>query len=339
MGPNFFTQQKITASGGWETLTLQGDCNPDLTEGVKHLSGVVGNLIGYWGLNGNVLDSHTNDLDGTPEGSPMYTAGKLGQAISLNGTSQCVNLGKSSTLCPGNLTISCWANIDPSGGGDYHSLFSKWYWQASNVWLTMSYDFTVYRPTNMIVARLATSDLVGGYFITFADNCPTLTSRWCHYAMTFDSSYLRIYLNGVLVQTLSGCSGTIKERSNIPTLIGARTGNSGDPSRYDWTKGREDDVCLFNRALTPTEIAAIYRLGRGLPYELIRQYPDSSIVEVLLSAGTQNYDWTGRGYTEIWWPGRVLPYLSYDSYGASSGRHYTNYIDVDSLSVAESNIP
>ena len=63
-----------------------------------------------------MLDSSTNSNNGTAVGSPGYAAGKDGQAISLNGTSQWVSVADANSLdLTTGMTLAAW--IRPTGTG------------------------------------------------------------------------------------------------------------------------------------------------------------------------------------------------------------------------------
>ena len=49
-------------------------------------------LIAHWPLNGNTNDISGNLWNGNLMGSPTYTNGKIGQAVSLNGSTQYVDI-------------------------------------------------------------------------------------------------------------------------------------------------------------------------------------------------------------------------------------------------------
>jgi hypothetical protein len=72
------------------------------------------------------------------------------------------------------------------------------------------------------------------------------TSVWTHLATTFDGSNLRLYVNGALVGTRSA-SGTILTTTN-PLRIG------GSSALGRWFRGRIDEVRVYNRALSASEI-------------------------------------------------------------------------------------
>ena len=224
-------------------------------------------LLAYYKLDGNANDAHTNALHGTPEGIPTWAANcKLRQGLQLNGSSQCVSLGLSSLLCPGNITLSCWAYVDSTGGA-YQTMINKRYYAPGGGYTVISYIFTIYLPTNLITTVVSSGDSAPYWHQIDYSAGSGIRNSWHHYAMTYDGSVLAVYLDGFLRQTLTGCLGPIKERPTIATLIGARTGDSGEPSRYDYFKGYIDEVLISGRAFTPAEVLDLYHTGYPLRYE------------------------------------------------------------------------
>ena len=223
-------------------------------------------LLAYYKLDGNANDAHTNALHGTPEGIPTWAANcKLRQGLQLNGSSQCVSLGLSSLLCPGNITLSCWAYVDSTGGA-YQTMINKRYYAPGGGYTVISYIFTIYLPTNLITTVVSSGDSAPYWHQIDYSAGSGIRNSWHHYAMTYDGSVLAVYLDGFLRQTLTGCLGPIKERPTIATLIGARTGDSGEPSRYDYFKGYIDEVLISGRAFTPAEVRDLYHTGYPLRY-------------------------------------------------------------------------
>ena len=73
-------------------------------------------------------------------------------------------------------------------------------------------------------------------------------NAWTHLAATYGSGLLRIYVNGVLVST-QAVTGTMAS-STRPVRIG------GNTIWGEYFAGRIDEVKIYNRALSVTEIAA-----------------------------------------------------------------------------------
>ena len=78
---------------------------------------------------------------------------------------------------------------------------------------------------------------------------------WTHVVGTYDGSTVKIYTNGLLVQSLAYAAALT--HSAAPLLIGdaAGTGN------YHWAGGL-DEVAVYSRALTASEVAQHYTAGQ-----------------------------------------------------------------------------
>jgi hypothetical protein len=146
---------------------------------------------------------------------------------------------------------------------------------------------------------------------------------WQHVAGTFDvaTQAVRIYVDGVQVVTTQSPAQTQGpvtsiRVSNSPVRIGALQDGTGNVT-YSWS-GLIDEVDLFDRALSPSEIQAIYSAGSGGKCRCRPQLPINAHVPpapgkplVLLTghAALQkvNTCWASAGAIMMsWHEGRVL---------------------------------
>ena len=81
---------------------------------------------------------------------------------------------------------------------------------------------------------------------------------WQHFALTYDGSYLRIYANGYIADSIAA-SGTISSTTQ-PFNIGFLP--FGTSPFY--TQGLIDEVSLFNRTLNDNEISCLMNYGPSL---------------------------------------------------------------------------
>ena len=90
---------------------------------------------------------------------------------------------------------------------------------------------------------------------TMTESSAVTTGEWSHWALTWDKTTARMYKNGVEVETATKISGRSFSTSN-PEDTGLRIGaDSGSgSSNYD---GVMDDIGIFKRALTATEIGKL----------------------------------------------------------------------------------
>jgi hypothetical protein len=124
----------------------------------------------------------------------------------------------------------------------------------------------------------------------------------------------------------------------VPALIGAQATTPIPSGRYRWFDGKIGAVCLFDRALTPTEMVSVYRMGRGLRYELVRQYLDPSQVQVVMSAGANNMYLPSWSAADNAYPGQAHGIQAQGPNGMQDWPTLQIYTDVDRLTVVESDI-
>ena len=83
---------------------------------------------------------------------------------------------------------------------------------------------------------------------------------WHHYILTFNGTYLQIYLDGIAHGTADYSSGTLVYNAASQFNIGAINASG------DFMNGSIDEVGLWNRALTPYEVSKLYSAGSGNTY-------------------------------------------------------------------------
>lgn len=199
-------------------------------------------LVAYYPFEGNALDVSGNDNNGTEKGGVTYTNGVLGQAASFDGVDDYIDVADSATLdISGNeLTIAAWVKPDQTGF-DSHAIVSKYFGDGYYLRVNPdgSVDFSARGTLQTNVGVVAPGNFV-------------------HVVGTSDGTNSSIYVNGQLIssgQTCfpGPCSITPTEH---PLTIGAW------PISHDMKfKGTIDELRIYNRALSETEIQGLYLLG------------------------------------------------------------------------------
>jgi RHS repeat-associated protein len=192
-------------------------------------------LISWWTADGNaqdVLGVHNGTLENGATIVPAFN----GQAFSFNGVSSYVNLGN---WAPGNAwTIEAWVNpsaLTPglhmiAGGIDP---CSDWAISLTNGQFGVKTRYNVVDCSQTTVSPL-----------------PVSTNTWYHVVGTCDGSTARIYVNGVLQNS----APVINYSANT-----ADVGIGGSPFEGQGSfSGLIDEVAVYNRALSATEIGNIY---------------------------------------------------------------------------------
>jgi hypothetical protein len=197
---------------------------------------------------------------GTPKNGTEFAPGKVGQAFSFDGVDDFVeiphNRGRNN---PPRITLTAWIKPDSVKAGS--RIISKDSSATTCAPPTVNYSLEVRGlQGNKADFFFTTGDkvlheLVGTSVIP--------TGVFTHVAASYDGSTAKIYVNGVLENSLV-VSGTSLAKSNAPTIIGSggagcRASNGGQ-IEFD---GLIDEVQIYNRALTDAEISAIVNSGNG----------------------------------------------------------------------------
>ena len=199
-------------------------------------------LVSWWSG-----DSHPFDLvglnNGTLQGGATYAAGKVGQAFSLDGVNDYVQI-----VAPAGLPV-----------GNAPRSMDLWFRTPRNLSLQPNSGLVQYgTPTNGQMSALVTSTNCPGKLIFYghnADLCGTTTilpDTWYHGAVTYDGTTLSLYLNGTL---------EAQEPKSLNTVMDANGFTIGNRVGFPLWQGLIDEVEIYNRALSAEEIAAIYAAG------------------------------------------------------------------------------
>jgi len=211
-------------------------------------------LVGYWSMNeGNGTIAHDfsgNGNNGTIYNSPQWINGKRGSALQFNvsGSSQYIDLGNNPTISSlTNLTLSAWINVQAVGS--YTDVISS---LRDCCGAYKGYGLVLDGSNN---PYLQIGDPSGGlWYLT--DPHPQPVGKWVHLTATYDGSIVKFYVNGVLDYSVS-YSGGIGTPATYNTAIG---GLGMNPAAFSY-HGSIDDVRIYNRALSATEIATLYNAG------------------------------------------------------------------------------
>ncbi len=192
-------------------------------------------------------DSSGNGNNGTLTNGPVFVAGKNGNAVSLDGVNDYVNLGNPVSLqINTSLTVSAWINAS-SFPSDDAAVVSK----RGNAIVGYQLDTTIDKGPRTIGFKLANSS--GGKMSRYGATALQL-NQWYHIAGVYNAAtqtvdvYLNAQLNnGVLVGPVTSS----QQNSSLSAVIGRKSGNSG----FEFA-GKIDDLRIYNRALTQAEIQA-----------------------------------------------------------------------------------
>ncbi|NOV03751.1 family 20 glycosylhydrolase [Paenibacillus planticolens] len=177
---------------------------------------------------GTTLGDTSGYKNGTLVGGATWATGKYGSGISLNGTSGYIDLATADI--PGNWTVSVWVNGQPSTSRNEALLSGVTSSIKINQKKTGKVGFSIY----------------GGKDYNYNYSIPN--NQWTHLTFVGTSTETALYENGVLKETLP-----VKIDGPMD-LVGAEASGA---SRNSFIKGSLDELNIFNRALSASEIAAL----------------------------------------------------------------------------------
>ena len=209
-------------------------------------------LVSWWAGEDNAQDL-IGQNHGSLQGGVTFAAGEVGKAFSLNGVDGYISIPHSDTLSLGKgQTVQAWVNptmysegyisirLVGKGAGGPNDNFGL-YLTKSNF---LSYSVGDGINTCTAVKWDATTSQLG--------------AGWSHVVGTYDGANVKLYVNGAL-RTEAACTLTPKT-STSPVEIGRNPANLGPPANWYFT-GLIDEVSILGRALSDTEIGALYNAG------------------------------------------------------------------------------
>jgi hypothetical protein len=257
--------------------------------------GLGNGLVGYWSFDGQdvagvtAYDRSGQGYNGTLTGGPARVAGKIGQALSFDGTDDYVQLPSGAAqIGSGDISVSAWifkqanhpfgnraaisSRVSGAGGTEigYSLITSSSFHQIS---------FSV--DDGAGVSSQAGSNIAVG---------------WHHVVGVFVNGQAnRIYMDGALAT---------EDTTDIPAgdLTGefpARIGMASQGSNV--YASLIDDVRIYNRALSADEIKRLYKIGGTLKFNVTRK---DTVADGLVGywsfdgqdmAGVTAYDRSGQG--------------------------------------------
>jgi hypothetical protein len=240
------------------------------------------NLAALYRFDQNATDASGNGNHGTISGATFVT-GRINQALSFDGVNDYVNVGDPANgtldLGTGSFTIASWVRT-PS---------SWWTGDAYRAIVAKATSFS-YSPTSTATNgwgfllgnnRRLSLGLPGVSIVPILSDTATLnTNTWYHMAVTYNASNNQVtyYINGIRLGTVK----TSAEPVNLNNSRSFRIGTESDGGRP--LLARLDELAVWKRALTPTEITGLYTAGTvGAPSA---PYPKSQIIQSI------TWDWS-----------------------------------------------
>ena len=193
------------------------------------------------------------------DSSMKYVKGRVAQGINFDGTEDHIVLQNHAALdvTGTELSLMAWIKLsDTCCANGYSRIISKRTDATGNdVYMLAVHDFA-----SQVVFRINGSTSTGGVLTR---------NTWHHVAGIYDGTNRKIYINGELALTSLSQTEAINSSSR-PVHIGKR---EGEDRLFD---GNMDEVAIFGRALSATEVRDIYLRGKNQLKYQVRSCDDAA---------------------------------------------------------------
>ena len=222
-------------------------------------------LVSHWSFdNADVQDDVAKDVwgnnDGTLVGDPKMVVGKVGNALELDGQDDFVDVGHpvDSSLDFGmdiDFTIAAWISVSEIPADQYTIVSKGDRGSSPRILFKIRADLAYITLAN---------EPGGGQKPDFSSVTPVVDGEWHYVALVAERGVAtRIYIDGVLDAEGIGSDAT-DVNTESPLHIGKSHQDRNAARRF--FKGLIDEVSIYNRALTETEMEQ-NRLAQGLAVE------------------------------------------------------------------------
>ncbi len=216
-------------------------------------------LVTHITFDGKYLINNVTDLSGS--GNTGYlknmstttavTPGRIGQALNFDGVNDYVRVAPSSSINDlGPLTYAAWVYL-PVAPGSENEIITK--------------RRRIFAVSNLLAPAtlyfITSNDVVN---TSFRSNGTIPLNKWTHVAVVWNgqvggSLSYDFYINGVVTGKTTFNSGSNNVLSDVANDINIGAFNDGSAG---FLNGKIDDVRVYNRMLSATEIYQLYSMGK-----------------------------------------------------------------------------
>lgn len=207
---------------------------------VAQLAGQENFLDAHWKLDGDPNDCSDNGFDGTVYGDPNWTDGYDGQALQFDGNDDYVIVDDiCGTLAAKDVTFGTWIKADQKDSPQFICAFN-----------TSTYGNRILFGQQQSSPNLKTYD--NGIWID--SGAPVFDKRWHHVAFVLSDTQDKctLFVDGVSVYTYTTATSI-----SADDLFSIGQEYDAGPVTGDFFDGILDDIRVYSRALTSSEIQAL----------------------------------------------------------------------------------
>ena len=209
-------------------------------------------LIAYYPFSGNANDESGNNHHGTVHGAGLTTdrCENTDSAYTFDGIDDYIGVPYHGDFnLTDAITIAAW--VKRSSVDRQDSILAK---SGSQPEGTINYEFGIFIGRDSPSAYVLTFHFVNGTtWGAYAESVEEIVdTNWHHVAATYDRQSICLYIDGIL-DSSKPVTIAMVATANEPVSIGEKC--SSWP--FDYLLGNIDEICIYNRALSATEILQV----------------------------------------------------------------------------------
>ena len=210
-------------------------------------------LVGWWPFNGNANDESGNGNNGTVNGATLTTDrfGNANSAYYFDGVNSFISVANNPSLyfeSNNSFTFGYWLRASSLSATQLSLVLSK---QTGSANSQDGFNSNI-EPPNSSNYRIQNGSGTPAFSVGTPINSVEI-NIWIHVTHVWSGNIGEIFINGVLAATSTGTSVVGDNISDL--LIGKPNWVATNVKNFH---GKIDDIGIWNRALTPCEISALY---------------------------------------------------------------------------------
>lgn len=208
-------------------------------------------LVGWYPFNNNANDLTSNANNGNVSGA-ILTNDRFGNpnaAYDFDGIDDFISVSNAVGLNNNNYTISIWLKCEGLPGiGDSDVFFDL----GSGSWPNYGAIFAINNNYQNTTGWRVTCGNSSGGSVGFQNNVLPNSNQWYNFIITRSDS-VKLFVNGMLIQKMTTANNFQYYSNPVSISIGKRIGMD------HYFDGIIDDIGIWNRVLSPSEILTIYQ--------------------------------------------------------------------------------
>lgn len=217
-------------------------------------------LVGYWPFCGNASDVSGNGYNGVVNGATLTSDRYSNSSCAYNFTGSATsgndivasNSQNINTLSD-YLTLSVWMNPSSLSNTYHPRIIERTEGTGGNVdrW------FLTWTPLANNYKVEFTIEQANGSLTQVFSNYQIPINQWTLVNVVFSNGNVLVYINGQLDNTANITNTTLSHVSNVPIRFASTSANNS------YFNGKLDDIGIWNRVLSASEIQQLYSLGQA----------------------------------------------------------------------------